>query len=990
MNRIRSVLLVEDNPGDRRLLAEMLRDLGDDTTLVSVESLTAGIEALSSGSHDVVLLDLGLPESVGLETYLRLKAAAPEAAVVVLTGNTDIQLAVSAVDEGAQDFLVKGQFDEQLLGRAMAYAASRKQSELDLRRQTARLEEAQRFAHMGSWRVDARTHAVEWSREIFEIAGIPESTPNDDMNRVLHERAHPDDRPLLEAAWEAAQAAEYIPPMEYRLVRPDGDVRWVYRNAEWEYDEHGSRVSLRGIMQDITERVAAREAMHRSEAMNRLLIDGLREFAVLLISEEGIVGNWNAGAERLFGLSAEEAAGIRFPELASDDAGVDAVWELVHQAAAEGRASLSGAMRRGTSSFWAEIWISALEGSDSAGDLTVVIRDETESKRHSDREAVRLALTQTIAHAQSLDAAWSDILRDVCFGLNYEFGEAWVLDEEDDVLRFAGIWSPDRASLEGLESTNSRSVYRHSELPLWYVLRGASPAVDQDMASVAEGVRLFELRRTGASSVSIVPIADSGRVFGAFLLYCSTPDAHPDETAAMLAELSGLTAQFAARERLKDQVETVGLYDSDTGLPNRALFIERLSQALTRKPLRGEPAVLVVKAEVDQYDPVTDTYGMVVGDRLLLSVAERLGATLGTGDMVARLAGGTFGILINDVKSVAQQSTILDGLAGTLVAPIELGGVTVYATLSTGSAQGGPADNAEDVLRGAAIALHQARSGGRGGRVVFDHGMREVIERALSTEGELRRALDTEQFVVHYQPILDISSRRIIGAEALVRWMHPTRGLVPPNEFIPTAEATGLIGAMGAYVLRTACHECARWAALTESQLGVAVNLSAHQLVEGDLAQFVLAALQDSRLAPRLLTLEITESVIMSDADKAVRVLDRLRDVGVCVSIDDFGTGYSSLSYLKRLAIDSVKVDRSFVSGLPGDSEDSAIVIAVQNMAHALGLRVIAEGVESHEQFEFLAEHECDEVQGFLFARPMPAEEFREFVGSWTFPTRTE
>jgi len=989
VDRVRSVLLIEDNPGDSRLLAEMLRDLGGEAVLTIAETLTDGIEALRTGSHDVVLLDLGLPESIGLETYRRLKSAAPEVAVVVLTGNTDIQLAVSAVDEGAQDFLVKGSFDEQLLGRAMAYAVSRQKSEAELRRQATRLEEAQRTARMGSWRVDARTSEVDLSKEILRIAGFSDSAPIDDFERVLRESAHPDDRPLIEAAWATAQAGEDPTPIEYRLVRPGGEVRWVYSNAKWERDENGTPIALAGIMHDITERVAAQEAVHRSEAMNRLLIEGLREFAVLLISADGAIGTWNAGAERLFNRTAQDATDLALPQLASDEAGEEALWNVVRVAGRDGSASTSGELRRGDgTAFWAEVWVSALEGSDhDAGNLTVVIRDQTETKRASDREAVRLALTETIARADSLDAAWPDILRDISFGLGYEFGETWVLDEHDDVLRFAGSWSAERARLEGLDSTNSRAVYRHSELPLWQVLRAGTPVVDQDLDTVAEGVRLYGLRRTGADRVSIVPIVDSGRMHGALLLYASAPDPYPDQTVSALAELGGLTAQFAARERLKDQIVTSGLYDPVTGLPNRTLFVERVAQALLRKPLRGEPALVLVKAEVDQYDAVSDTYGQAVGDRLVLSVAERLSATLGTGDMVARLSGGVFGILINDVKSAAQESAILDRLTGTLVAPIELDGATVYATVSTGSARGGPSDTADEVLRCSAIALHQARSGGRGGRVVFDQGMREVVERALSTEGELRRALDAEQFVVYYQPILDVRSRRLIGAEALVRWMHPTRGMVPPNDFIPTAEATGLVGAIGEYVLGAACVECARWAESSETPLSVAVNLSANQLVDGDLAQSVLAALQDAHLAPGLLTLEITESVIMSDAEKAVRVLDRLRDVGVSVSVDDFGTGYSSLSYLKRLAIDSVKIDRSFVRGLPADTEDAAIVTAVQNMAHALGLRVIAEGVETSEQFDFLAEQECDEVQGFLFARPMPALEFREYMGSWSFPS---
>jgi len=493
VDRIRTVLLVEDNPGDSRLIAEMLRDSGEPISLVTAETLTAGIQALSEGRHDVVLLDLGLPESIGIETYRTMKMAAPEAAIVVLTGNADTQLAVSAVDEGAQDFLVKGRFDEQLLGRAIAYAVSRKKSEVELRRQAARLEEAQRFAHMGSWRVDARTLEVDWSQEIYRIAGIPVASPVENLEQVLRESAHPDDGPLLDAAWTAAQAGEDFAPLEYRLIRPDGEVRWVYRSAEWERDEHGSPVALRGIMQDITERVAAEEAVHRSEAMNRLLIEGLREFAVLLISQNGAVSVWNAGAERLFKLSAEDTAGIAFPQLAFDDAGVDKFWDVVHEAAQEGRASASGELRRGdSSSFWAEIWISALEGSDyPAGDLTVVIRDETETKLLSDRVAIRHALTKTIAQADSLEAAWPEILRDICFGMSYEFGEAWVFDGEADVLRFAGLWSPDRAGMEGLEATNSRALCHRSELPLWSLIRGAGPAVDQDLDDVAEGVRLL-------------------------------------------------------------------------------------------------------------------------------------------------------------------------------------------------------------------------------------------------------------------------------------------------------------------------------------------------------------------------------------------------------------------------------------------------------------------------------------------------------------------
>jgi len=989
LNRVKRVLLVEDNAGDARLFAEMMRDLGGETEVDFADTLTAAILAVRDGEFDVVLLDLGLPESVGLDTYTRFRAAAPDAAVVVLTGNTDLQLAVSAVDAGAQDFLVKGQVEAELLGRALTYAVSRKASEIELRTQAKVLEEAQQVAHLGSWRVDARTQEVTLSRELLRIFGLDPETEFENVPEPVRRLLYPEPVEAVSADRGSMHSVEGIPPEEYPIERSDGQVRWVARRANWELDAAGAPLALIGTMQDITERVESQEAIRRSEGLNRLLVDGLREHAVLMLSSDGDIAGWNAGAERLFGYTAHQAQGLRLPDLAFDEVGAEALVAGVVQAADEGRASTATLLRRGpVESFWGELWISCLEDqAGSASGLTVVVRDETESKSAADREAVRSAVRETLTASGTLESAWPKVLRDICFGMGWEIGEAWAFDEEDEVLHFQSLWSADRESTQGLEATNSRHVYRRSELPLWQAMRGIEPVVGADLTAVAEGVRLFGLKRADVDSVTIVPVSDGGRLFGVMLLFGRDDSANASQTAHALADIAGRIAQFAARERLKDQVKAVGFYDGLTGLPNRALFIERLAAALIRRPLRGEPGVLVVIAEVDQLDPVNDTYGHFVGDRLLLSVAERLGATLGAGDTVAHLSGGVFGVLVQDVKSAAQEEVALDALVSALVSPIELDGATVYATVSTGSARGGPSDAAEELMRCAAIALHQAKSGGRGGRVLFDHGMRDVVERALSTEGELRRALATDQFIVYYQPIIDVATRRITGAEALVRWMHPSRGLVPPIEFIPTAEATGLIGAIGEFVLRTACLECARWSVPDSVPFSVAVNLSANQFSEGDLAQFVLVAIHEASLAPSRLTLEITESVLMGDAEKTVRVLDRLHDIGVGVSVDDFGTGYSSLSYLKRFAIDSVKVDRSFVQGLPEDSEDTAIVTAVQQMARALGLRVIAEGVETRAQFDFLAKLDCEEAQGFLFSRPVPAEEFRALLRQWEFPS---
>jgi two-component system, NarL family, sensor histidine kinase UhpB len=310
LKRVERVLLVEDNAGDARLFAEMMRDLGGDIDVEFADTLTAATTAVLTGGYDVVLLDLGLPESVGLDTYMRFRAAAPDAAVVVLTGNTDLELAVSAVDAGAQDFLVKGQVEAELLGRAMTYAVSRKASEIELRAQARMLEEAQQVAHLGSWRLDPRTREVTLSQEFLRIFGLAPDTQFEAAPELVRRLIHPGHREVGDSDWSEMLGVEEIPAGEYPVERPDGQIRWVSRRASWEFDETGTQTALIGIMQDITERVESQEAIQRSESLNRLLIDGLREHAVLMLSPDGYFAGWNAGAERLFGYTAQQAQGL--------------------------------------------------------------------------------------------------------------------------------------------------------------------------------------------------------------------------------------------------------------------------------------------------------------------------------------------------------------------------------------------------------------------------------------------------------------------------------------------------------------------------------------------------------------------------------------------------------------------------------------------------------------------------------------------------------
>lgn len=981
MDRARAILLVEDNPGDARLISELISTIGYRDTLDVRDTLSSALEALSVREYDVVLLDLGLPESVGLGTYTRIRDRAPDVATIVLTGNTDAQLAVRAVAEGAQDFLVKGRVDGELLERAIGYALSRKQAQREILRQTRLLGEAERIAHLASWQLDVQGGEGWCSAEVHEILGV-ESVTAPSLRAVLADMVHPDDREYVESMLLEEVAAE-IPPMEFRIVRPDGAVRWLHRRARWERDAAGCAVSAVGILQDVTDRVLAQESIASSEEFNRALIDGLDQHAILMLDDAGHFSGWNAGAERLFGCTLEDIRELALPDLAVDRSGRLDLAAAVETATLESRATVACLLRRGANGeFWGSAHLSRIgDGSTSRG-IALIVHDTSEKKSAADHDAVRVAVSETLSSTDSLEEAWPLVLRDTCFGMGFEIGEAWEFDEESGELHFAALWSADAEHTRGLVSCDSRYRFQPSDTGPLHVMRVGLSKTGCDLADVAHGPRLFELRRLGMECVAVVPVTDGNRAFGVMLLFSRTAHGSAAAGSRILDEVGNRIAQYAAKERLKQQVISVGLFDPLTGLPNRTYFMERLSMALTRRPLRGDPAALVVLAQVDQIDRVSDTYGHQVADRVILSVAERISATLGTDDTVARLWGGVLAILVHDVHAPVHEAEVLDRISASLEAPIEMEGATVFATVSTGSTRGGPTDGPEDVLRCATIALHRARLLGMNGRVLFDQGMRDFADLSVSTEGELRRAIEHGQLAVFYQPIIAVSSGRIVGAEGLIRWHHPARGLVMPGEFISTAEETGLIGAIGDLVLRAACEECSRWTSIASWPVGISVNLSASQFRSADLAAGVLSALQETQLLPGLLTVEITESVLMSDAEKASRVLDRLREVGVGVSVDDFGTGYSSLSYLKRLPIDKLKIDRSFVNGIPGDSDNVAIVVAVLNMAHALGLEVVAEGVELGEQLDFLRRYSCDLAQGFLFSKAVPAEEFRAMLAA--------
>jgi diguanylate cyclase (GGDEF)-like protein len=424
------------------------------------------------------------------------------------------------------------------------------------------------------------------------------------------------------------------------------------------------------------------------------------------------------------------------------------------------------------------------------------------------------------------------------------------------------------------------------------------------------------------------------------------------------------------------EVEHLAYHDGLTDLPNRVLFADRCNQALAIAQ-RNQNLVAVMLVSIDRFKKVTESLGHAAGDAVLTEAAARLQCCVTNGDTVARFEGDEFALLLTHVAETGDLTEVARAIDEVFKAPFHLGGQEVYVTTSAGiSLFPSNGEDSSTILRNAVAALYRAKKQGGNNYQFYAADMNALALKRLAFETSMRRAIENDEFITYYQPLVNLASGAVVGSEALVRWQHPEMGLLLPGKFIGLAEDTGLILDIGDFVMRAACAQTRAWQDSGLGRLRIAVNISARHFQQKDFLDRLVEILGETRLDPTCLELELTETSIMENTESAVRVLTQLRKLGVRVAIDDFGTGYSSLSYLKRLPIDTVKLDRSFVMGATTDPDDAALVMAIVTLAHNLKLRVIAEGVETEEQAVFLRLLRCDEAQGFLFGKPMPHEVF--------------
>jgi diguanylate cyclase (GGDEF)-like protein/PAS domain S-box-containing protein len=802
----------------------------------------------------------------------------------------------------------------------------------------------------------------------------------------------PAHRPRAEELWAQTTATPGLfHPEEVQLKRADGSTLYTEVIANNLLDDP----SVRGVVmtiRDITEHkrseAALRESETRvreSEARYRAVVDDQTELVCRYLPDTTLTFVNRAFAE-FYGRTPAELIGSPLIDL-YPPAGRAA--ELERLAAFGPGAELQTyddweLAGDGTRRWYRWTDRAFVDGDGSVVEFQSVGHDVTREHRAALLNANEAEILQQVA----LGVPLKETLRAIATTVEEHFPRlscaVFLLNREQAMLRLGAAPSLPASFVAALDGV---MIGRDGGAAAAAAASG-EPVFVADLRADPRSTRIHTIgAENGMAAAWSMPIlASDGRsVLGTVDLYAREPGVPDDEVRSILATVAHLASIAIERKAFEDRLAHQSMHDPLTGLPNRALFLDRLDLAIARcRRTHAQVAVLFV--DLDRFKNVNDSLGHDAGDELLVGVAERLLDALRPGDTVARFGGDEFTILCEDLPHGSARDRALEiaqRLRASLARPFAVRDAETYVGLSVGIALAEHGSEAADeLLRDADVAMYHAKELG-GGRVeVFDETMRARALARHATENALHRAIERGELRVFYQPVIALGDARCIGAEALVRWQHPERGLVPPAEFIALAEDTGLIVPLGEWVLEVAAAQAAHWQLEHGDDFVVSINLSARQLVEPNFADQVADVIAKSGVHASNLCLEITETAFMEDAEAVMRVIEHMRELGVRFAIDDFGTGYSSLGYLKRFSVDTVKIDRAFVEGLADNPDDVAIVTAVVGLAHALGLRVVAEGVETEQQLGVLLDLDCDEAQGYFFAPPQPAADLEALVSS--------
>ena len=605
-----------------------------------------------------------------------------------------------------------------------------------------------------------------------------------------------------------------------------------------------------------------------------------------------------------------------------------------------------------------------------------LVTDVTERVRAERHRNVEIAVTMLLAYGHGVEEVMPRVIQALCDGLGYAYGARWTLDAKQQVLRCAESWSvPEpkteefrRASSQRLESPGkpggvNRRVWATSA-PVWVA----------DVADDSTLQRRDIALQAGLQSAFAFPILVGGEFYGLMEFFAREPRQRDERVLELVQTVGVQIGQFIARKQAEINLQFFASHDPLTGLFNRGMFNDRLQQAIAQAA-RFERSLALLFIDLDGFKLVNDTLGHNAGDALLAELAARLRVTLREGDVIGRMGGDEFVVLIEEFAEAGQVAEVAKKMLETVARPFVLQAREFEVTASLGiSIYPEDGKDAQTLLKNADMAMYLVKQQGKNSFRFYSPQLNVHLVERLSMESNLRRAIERGELQLAYQPKVGVRDGQVSGVEALVRWQHPTQGLINPGEFVPLAEDAGLMLAIGEWVLHTACRQVRDWRDQGLPLLRVAVNISPRQFAQDSLIQVVREALHHSGVDPARLELEVREEMVLRNLERAVRVLNQFKDLGVRLVIDDFGTGYSSLNALKRLPVDGVKIDRTLVLDLPRGTDAAALTRGVIAMAHSLGIAVTAEGVETREQWEFLNQLACEEMQGNYFSAPVGPE----------------
>ena len=930
-----TILIIDQSQSDKEQIEKAFALQDTAPELIFKSSITDALSHIKVSPPNVIISEYHLPDGDAsiLLTNSMVQRKIP---VIILTNNGNEKLAVEVIKNGALDYLPKTAEAFTSLPRTLkknchewGNIKHQDQVKRELIISEARLAEAQSIAQMGNWEWNINTNDLYCSSEIFTILGIPEKQLENGFDDLLN-FVHADDKAMLSNAIKNVVENQKVFILEFRIVQPLGNEVVVKSQGKPIPDKNGNISHISGILQDITHSNETYKQLHLLAAALEASADSI------VITDIGGKIVWaNPAMTRLSGYKYTELVGNTpnlWNSLSQDKELFDKLWKTI-LSGDTWNSELINCKKNGDEYLEEQTITSVLNEHGEISHFVSIKRDITERREN---DAKNLQAAQVFEHSIEgilICDSQNNIIR-----VNPAFTKITGYSEQDIIGKKPSI----------LKSGNHDDQFFTE---MWTALNNSG---------VWQG-EVWNRRKNGETYPELLTISTL------------------KDNANSIVEYIAIFADISDRKHDEEQIHRLAYYDNLTNLPNRTLSHEILKNSLALSNIENK-LTGILNIDIDRFFNINETMGHDAGDQLLQIIARRIIRCNHELDKTARISSDEFTIICPDIDSPNQLAKKAQKILDSIAEPIMLNRQEIFVTASIGiSIAPTDGDNDAVLFRSAESARNHAKKEGNSYQFFNDEMNTQGFEQ-LVMKSSLRRALERNEFQLYYQPQIDLQSGKIVGAESLIRWMHPDLGLVSPNKFIPVLEETGLITEVGDWILKTACLQNKAWQEKGYHPIQIAVNLSPRQFRQESLLDNIKSVLTETKLDAQWLELEVTESSIMDNPSEVAKTLQSLHQLGIKLAIDDFGTGYSSLSYLKIFPIDVLKIDRSFIRDITFDKDDDTIVKTIIAMGHNLGLKIIAEGVEEQEQLDIVKEYGCEWYQGYFCSKPIPAAEFEKLL----------